>query len=59
MKELHFSKEQLQEALGKLSHPGSGNAMNWVEKQGKRGSCYDAMVVEMGIQLASSELSVA
>lgn len=59
LKELHFSKEQLQEALGKLSHPGSGNAMNWVEKLGKRGSRYDVMIVEMGIQLMSSELSAA
>ena len=59
MTELNLTKVQLQEAIAKLSQPGSGNAMNWVEKLGKRGSRYDVMIVEMGIQLMSSELSAA
>jgi hypothetical protein len=59
MTELNLTKVQLQEVIAKLPQPGSGNAMNWVEKLGKRGSRYDVMTVEMGIQLMSSELSAA
>lgn len=58
MRELELTNEKLKSSLAILARP-ENQPMNWVEKLGKRGTRYDVLIVEMGIQLMSSELSAA
>ena len=55
--QLQLSDETLKKAMNTCSNPE--NATDWIETLGKRGERYDMYVIEMGIQLMSSELSAA
>jgi hypothetical protein len=55
MASLEMTTGKLKAAVDLCSKPD--NATNWVDRLGKRGQKYDVFIVEMGIQLMSSELS--
>ena len=58
MGRLKLTEGKLQSALAICAKP-ENNPTNWVDKLGKRGARYDVFIIEMGIQLMSSELSAA
>ena len=55
MANLEMTTGKLKAAVDLCSNPQ--NVTNWVDRLGKRGQKYDVFIVEMGIQLMSSELS--
>ena len=55
MANLEMTTAKLKAAVDLCANPD--NATNWVDRLGKRGQKYDVFIVEMGIQLMSSELS--
>ena len=58
MGRLKLTEGKLQSALAICAKP-ENNPTNWVDKLGKRGARYDVFIIEMGIQLMSSELLAA
>ena len=56
MSKLKLTEMKLQEAMQTCYNT---NVTNWVEKLGKRGTHYDAYIVEMGLQLMASQMSAA